>query len=269
MSKEIEKFNKECAEEIRIQGSNLDLKQKSIEWLNEANNHKYSYHFKWMNRPIIQYPQDIQMMQELIMEVKPDLIIETGIAHGGSILLSASMLALLDLSDSVANNENYDISKTNRKVLALDIDIREHNKKEILDNPLSKYIEMLEGSSTSEEIVNKVHKIASNYNNILIFLDSNHTHDHVLAELNAYAELTSVGSYIVAFDTVIDYLPENHLPNVSNPSISEARTYTRGNSPMSAVREFLKHNEDFEIDAEIDNKLLISVAPCGYLKRIK
>ena len=133
MSKEIEKFNKECAEEIRIQGSNLDLKQKSIEWLNEANNHKYSYHFKWMNRPIIQYPQDIQMMQELIMEIKPDLIIETGIAHGGSILLSASMLALLDLSDSVANNENYDISKTNRKVLALDIDIREHNKKEILD----------------------------------------------------------------------------------------------------------------------------------------
>ena len=193
------------------------------------------------------------------MEVKPDLIIETGIAHGGSILLSASMLALLDLSDSVANNENYDISKTNRKVLALDIDIREH----------SKYIEMLEGSSTSEEIVNKVHNIASNYNNILIFLDSNHTHDHVLAELNAYAELTSVGSYIVAFDTVIDYLPENHLPNESNPRISEARTYTRGNSPMSAVREFLKHNEDFEIDTEIDNKLLISVAPCGYLKRIK
>ena len=128
MSKEIEKFNKDCAEEIRIQGSNHDLKQKSIEWLQEANNHKYSYHFKWMNRPIIQYPQDIQMMQELIMEVKPDLIIETGIAHGGSILLSASMLALLDLSDSVANNENYDISKTNRKVLALDIDIREHNK---------------------------------------------------------------------------------------------------------------------------------------------
>ena len=179
------------------------------------------------------------------------------------------MLALLDLSDSVANNENYDISKTDRKVLALDIDIREHNKKEILNNPFSKYIEMLEGSSISEEIVNKVHKTASNYNNILIFLDSNHTHDHVLAELNAYAELTSVGSYIVAFDTVIDYLPENHLPNESNPSISEARTYTRGNSPMSAVREFLKHNEDFEIDSEIDNKLLISVAPCGYLKRIK
>ncbi len=269
MNDEIKRFEKECAEEILVQGNNHDLSQKSIEWLNEANNHKYSYHFKWMNRPIIQYPQDIQMMQELIMEVKPDLIIETGIAHGGSVLLSSSMLALLDLSDSIKNNENYDISKSQRKVLALDIDIREHNKREILNNPFSKYIEMLEGSSTSEEIIERVHNIASNYNNILIFLDSNHTHDHVLAELNAYAELTSVGSYIVAFDTVIDYLPENHLPNESSPSMSEARTYTKGNSPMSAVKEFLKNNQDFEIDSEIDNKLLISVAPQGYIKRVK
>jgi cephalosporin hydroxylase len=151
MDDEIKRFEKECAEEILIQGNNHDLKQKSIEWLNEANNHKYSYHFKWMNRPIIQYPQDIQMMQELIMEVKPDLIIETGIAHGGSILLSASMLALLDLSDSIGNDEKYDISNSQRKVLALDIDIREHNKKEILNNPFSKYIEMIEGSSVDKK----------------------------------------------------------------------------------------------------------------------
>lgn len=262
-------FFKEVIQRLNNNGTNQSLIDASKNFMIKSTKPKYSYNYFALGCPIIQYPQDMIAIQELIWEVKPDLIIETGIAHGGSILLSASMLALLDLSDSVANNENYDISKTNRKVLALDIDIREHNKKEILDNPLSKYIEMLEGSSTSEEIVNKVHKIASNYNNILIFLDSNHTHDHVLAELNAYAELTSVGSYIVAFDTVIDYLPENHLPNESNPSISEARTYTRGNSPMSAVKEFLKNNEDFEIDTEIDNKLLISVAPCGYLKRIK
>ena len=218
MSKEIEKFNKDCAEEIRIQGSNNDLKQKSIEWLNDANNHKYSYHFKWMN--------------------------------------------------SIKNNENYDITNSQRKVLALDIDIREHNKKEILNNPFSKYIEMLEGSSIDDSIINKVHNIAKNFKKILIFLDSNHTHEHVLEELNAYANLTSVGSYIVVFDTVIDYLPENHLPNESNPSMSEARTYTKGNSPMSAVREFLKDNKNFKIVSEIDSKLLISVAPEGYLKRI-
>ena len=268
MSDEIKKFEKDCEEEILQQGSNNELKQKSIEWLRNANNHKYSYHFKWMNRPIIQYPQDIQMMQELIMEVEPDLIIETGIAHGGSILFSASMMALLDLSDSIKNNENYDITNSQRKVLALDIDIREHNKKEILNNPFSKYIEMLEGSSIDDSIINKVHNIAKNFKKILIFLDSNHTHEHVLAELNAYANLTSVGSYIVVFDTVIDYLPENHLPNESNPSMSEARTYTKGNSPMSAVREFLKDNENFKIISEIDSKLLISVAPEGYLKRI-
>jgi cephalosporin hydroxylase len=269
MSDEIKKFEKDCEEEILTQGNNNELRQKSIDWLKNANNHKYSYHFKWMNRPIIQYPQDIQMMQELIMEVKPDLIIETGIAHGGSILFSASMLALLDLSDSIGNNENYDISKSQRKVLALDIDIREHNKKEILNNPFSKYIEMLEGSSTDDAIIDKVHDIAKNYKKIIIFLDSNHTHEHVLTELNAYAELTSVDSYIVVFDTVIDYLPENHLPNDSNPSMSEARTYTKGNSPMSAVKEYLENNKNFEIDSDIDSKLLISVAPGGYLKRLK
>lgn len=269
MNEEINKFNKECEDEIQSQGKNDGLKRKSIEWLNEANNHKYSYHFKWMNRPIIQYPQDIHMMQELIMKVKPDLIIETGIAHGGSILFSASMLALLDLSESIENNKDYNFLNSKRKVLALDIDIREHNKKEILNNPYSRYVQMIEGSSISKEIIEKVHLISKNYNNVMVFLDSNHTHDHVLSELNAYAQLTSVGSYIVVFDTVIDYLPENHLPNSSNPSIAEARTYTKGDSPMSAVKEYLQKNNNFEIDIEIDNKLLISVAPNGYLKRIE
>ena len=203
------------------------------------------------------------------MKVKPDLIIETGIAHGGSLLLSASMLALLDLSNSIENNENYDISNSQRKVLALNIDIREHNKKEILNNPFSKYIEMIEGSSVDKKIIDQVRHISKDYNKIMIFLDSNHTHEHVLAELKAYAELTSVGSYIVAFDTVIEYLPDNHLPNNSNPSVAEARMYKKGNSPMSAVNEYLKNNDDFEIDFKIDNKLLISVAPRGYLKRVK
>jgi len=222
-----------------------------------------------MDRPIIQYPTDIQMMQELIMKVKPDLIIETGIAHGGSVLFSASMLALLDLSDAIEKKETYEFSKTQRKVLALDIEIREHNKKEILKNPFSSYIEMIEGSSVDKQTIKKVKSIAEDFKKILIFLDSNHTHDHVLKELKAYAELTSIGSYIIVFDTVIDDLPENHLPNISDPSISEARTYSKENSPKSAVKEYLQNNKNFEIDTDIDNKLLISVAPEGYLKRVK
>ena len=269
MNEKNKKFQEECDKEILLQGNDLDLKAKSLDWLITANNNKYSYHFRWVDRPIIQYPQDIQMMQELIMKVKPDLIIETGIAHGGSVIFSASMLALLDLQESIEKNETYDFSKSKRKVLAIDIDIREHNKIEILRNPFSTYIEMLEGSSIGEEVVDEVKKFSGDFKKIMIFLDSNHTHAHVLEELNAYAELTSVGSYIVVFDTVIDYLPQEHLPNSSSPSIAEARTYAKGNSPMSAVKEFLKTNSNFEIDKTIDNKLLISVAPEGYLRRVK
>lgn len=268
INNEIYNFNKECDEEILAQGENNELKKQSLNWLISANNMKYSYHFKWMNRPIIQYPQDIQMMQELIMEVKPDLIIETGIAHGGSIIFSASMLALLDMAECIDNAKSFNIDESHRKVLALDIDIREHNKNEILKNPFSRYIEMIEGSSVDEEIIEKVHNIASNYKKIMIFLDSNHTHEHVLAELEAYADLTSLGSYIVVFDTVIDYLPQGQLPNNSSPSMSEARTYGKGNSPMSAVNKYLESNKKFEIDTSIDNKILISVAPNGYLKRV-
>ena len=261
-------FQQECEEEIDIQGNNLELRAKSMDWLINANSNKYSYHFRWMDRPIIQYPQDIQMMQELIMKVRPDLIIETGIAHGGSIIFSASMLALLDLHESIEKKETYNFSESKRKVLALDIDIREHNKAEILMNPFSNYIEMWEGSSVDTGIINKVKSFVEDYKKIMIFLDSNHTHDHVLEELKAYANLVSVGSYVVVFDTIIEHLPQDLLPNESDPSTAEARTYTKGNSPMTAVKEFLKTNSNFEIDKAIDNKLLISVAPEGYLKRI-
>jgi len=269
MDDKIKAFQEDCAKEIRLQGEDLALKEKSLEWLLHANSKKYSYHFSWMGRPIIQYPQDIQMMQELVMKVKPDLIIETGIAHGGSALFSASMLALLDLSDALQTKKSYDPLHTKRKVLAIDIDIREHNKKLILENPFSNYIEMIEGSSIDEPVIKKVSNEASKYKTVMIFLDSNHTHEHVLKELEAYANLTSIGSYIVAFDTVIEDLPNNLLPNSTNPSHSEARTYSSGNSPKSAVREFLKNNSNFSVDYDIDNKLLISVAPEGYLKRVK
>lgn len=259
MSKEIEKFNKDCAEEIRIQGSNNDLKQKSIEWLNEANNHKYSYHFKWMNRPIIQYPQDIQMMQELIMEVKPDLIIETGIAHGGSVIMSASALALLDICEAIKNKQKFDPNKSNRKVIGIDIDIRKHNRSAIENHPMVSRIELLEGSSIDPKIIEKVKSISKNYKKILVCLDSNHTHNHVLLELNAYAPLTSINSYCVVFDTIIEDMPKGTF---------EDKAWDVGDNPKTAVREYLKNHPEFEIDKNIDNKLMISVAPEGYLKKV-
>lgn len=253
-------FKQECSNEIEAMGRDTSLTERSLQWLTHANEHKYSYHFEWMGRPVIQYPQDMVAVQELIWQIKPDLVIETGIAHGGSLILSASILALLDLSEAIEKKEVLDPTTSKRKVLGLDIDIREYNRQAILEHPMSSRIEMLEGSSTDPSIVSKVHEIASGYNTILIFLDSNHTHDHVLEELECYAQLTTPGSYCVVFDTVIEDLPE---------SMFENRPWSKGNNAKTAVWEYLKTHPEFEIDHSIQNKLQITVAPDGYLKRIQ
>ena len=194
------------------------------------------------------------------LKIKPDLIIETGIAHGGSLIMSASMLTLLDYCELNQNNEFNNKLKSTRKVIGIDIDIRAHNKNAILSHPLASKIEMIEGSSVDPKIVNQIHKLAKNYKNILLCLDSNHTHEHVLNELKAYASLVSLGSYCVVFDTVIDDIPNKmHID----------RDWGPGNSPKTAIFEFLKTHPEFEIDKEIDEKLIISVAPNGYLKKIK
>jgi len=231
----------------------------------------YSYNFDWMGRPIIQYPQDIVTMQEIIWEVKPDLIIETGVAHGGSLILSASMLSLLDYCDAIKSGKMLDPKKPTRRVLGIDIDIRDHNRTAIETHPMSNRIDMIEGSSISSEVITQVHEASNQYQRILVCLDSNHTHEHVLAELEAYAPLTSKGSYCVVFDTIVEDLPDNLFPD---------RPWGKGNNPKTAVWEYIKKlkyenikdsNGDllqFEIDKNIDNKLLISVAPDGYLKRI-
>ncbi|MBF0231169.1 MAG: cephalosporin hydroxylase family protein, partial [Desulfamplus sp.] len=184
----------------------------------------------------------------------------TGIAHGGSLIMSASMLTLLDYCDAVESGQMVDPAKPHRKVLGIDIDIREHNRKAINEHPMSHRIDMIEGSSIDPAIVEQVKNYASNFSNILICLDSNHTHDHVLAELEAYAPLTTVGSYCVAFDTIIENMPVGSFPD---------RPWDRGNNPKTAVREYLKSHPEFEIDKSIQHKLLITVAPDGYLKRIK
>ncbi len=232
---------------------------------------KYSYHFTWLSRPIIQYPQDMIAIQELVWQVKPDLILETGIAHGGSLILSASLLALLDYCEAAAAGKTLDPGKTRRRVLGIDIDIRAPNRAAIESHPLSHSIEMIEGSSIEPSVVAQVRGKTAGYERIMVLLDSNHTHDHVLAELEAYAPLTSPGSYCCVFDTVIEDLPAGMFPD---------RPWGKGNNPKTAVQEYLRLLAEegrrgiegaplvFEIDKKIEDKLLITVASGGYLRRL-
>lgn len=267
----IELFKTEIAKNQLEMSNDDDLRLKTLEWIASSGNHKYSYNFSWLSRPIIQYPQDIIAIQELVWQIKPDLIIETGIAHGGSLILSASMLALIDYCEAKETNKTLDLLASNRKVLGLDIDIRAHNRIAIETHPLAHKIDMIQGSSVAPDIVAQVHEHARGHERIMVCLDSMHTHDHVLAELEAYAPLVSPGSYCVVFDTVIEDLPDGMFPN---------RPWDKGNNPKTAVREYLRRLREeayiaadgsplhFEIDEMIENKLLITVAPQGYLKRI-
>lgn len=242
-------FKDEVTTRINSYGEDKSLQKLSQSWLQESMHKKYVYNFAWLGRPIIQYPQDIMAMQEIIWSVQPDLIIETGIAHGGSLIFSASMLELNAACGGPAN----------ARVLGIDIDIREHNRKAIESHPMSRRIEMIQGSSIAPDIVSQVRDYAANYKRILVCLDSNHTHEHVIGELNAYADLTSIGSYCVIFDTFVEDMPKGFFPE---------RPWDPGNNPKTAVHEFLKSHKEFEIDQGIHNKLQITVAPDGYLRRI-
>ena len=264
------KFNKDRLYNIEQMHKDSSLQKMSIDFIAKSSEYKYSYNFDWLSRPIIQYPQDIIAYQEIILEVKPDLIIEMGIAHGGSLILSASLLALLDLCEYGQTNLSPNIQYP-RRVVAVDIDIRTHNRKALEDHPLYPRLTLIEGSSIDENVIEKVTKEAQDHQNILVCLDSNHTHDHVLSELEAYAPLISVGSYCIVFDTVIEDMPEDMLQD---------RPWGSRNSPKSAVMEYLhllkterRYANDgqflkLENDKKIQDKLLITVAPDGYLKRI-
>jgi cephalosporin hydroxylase len=245
-----EQFMQECRAEIAAQGADAALQAATREWMDRANARKYSYHFEWLGRPIIQYPQDIVAMQELIWAVQPDLVVETGIAHGGSLIFSASMLEL-----NAACGGPADAS-----VVGIDIDIRAHNRAAIEAHPLARRITMLQGSSVAPEIVAEVKRLADGRKRVLVALDSNHTHAHVLAELEAYAPLTSVGSYCVVFDTVIDDMPGSMFPD---------RPWGPGDNPKTALLEYLQRHPEFEIRKDVDDKLLITVAPDGYLRRVR
>ncbi len=238
-------FEEERREHINFLANDKNLRKDSLTWLSNASVYKYSYNFSWMGRPIIQFPQDMIAMQEIIWSVKPQLIIETGIAHGGSLIFYASMLELLG-ADGI--------------VLGLDIDIRQHNRVEIEKHPMVKRIKMIQGSSISEDVVSQVHDFAKGKAPVLVILDSMHTHAHVLEELDDYSPLVTKDSYLVVFDTVVEDMPDD---------LFQDRPWGKGNNPKTAVWEFLKSNDRFEVDKEIENKLLITVAPDGYLKCIR
>jgi cephalosporin hydroxylase len=244
MSDPIVKFTEERAERIQSYKDNAALKEAAAAFNLASNKAQYSYNFSWMGRPIIQYPQDMIAMQEIIWQLKPDLIIETGIAHGGSLIFYASLLELIGKGT----------------VLGIDIDIRAHNRAEIEKHPMYKRIKMIQGSSVSQETVNEAATYAKGQQTVLVCLDSNHTHDHVLAEMELYSPFVTKDSYLVVFDTIVEDMPDNYLPG---------RPWGHGNNPKTAVWEFLKKNDAFVIDEAMDNKLQISVAPQGYLKRVK
>jgi cephalosporin hydroxylase len=240
--RDFEERNREKIAEIERDET---LRALTRQWFTQASKHEYSYHFTWMGRPIIQFPQDILAMQEIIWRVQPDLIIETGIAHGGSLVFHASMLELLG---------------GDRRVVGIEIDLRSHNREAITAHPMFKRIELIDGSSTDPNVVERVRAIADRYQQVLVVLDSNHAHDHVLAELRSYSPLVTAGSYLVVFDTVIEDLPPDFFPN---------RPWSVGDNPKTAVRQFLRESDRFEIDHELDRKLLITVAPDGYLKCLR
>lgn len=235
---------------ITALGQDKALQARSIEWVHDTAVHGYSYNFSWMGRPIIQYPQDMVAMQEIIWQVQPELIIETGIAHGGSLIFYAAMLELNAVCGGAAD----------AAVVGIDIDIRSHNRAAIEAHPLFRRISLIEGSSIAPEVIDVVRQHARGRQRVLVCLDSNHAHDHVLAELEAYASLASVGSYCVVFDTIVEDLPKSMFPQ---------RPWGPGSNPRTAVRQYLQSHAEYEVDERMDAKLLVSVAPGGYLRRIR
>jgi cephalosporin hydroxylase len=242
---DIKKFESRNNAMAKKMSKDKSLNKLSKKFINDSSKYEYSYHFNWLGLPIIQFPQDIIAMQEIIWKVKPDVIIETGIARGGSLIFYASMLKLLE---------------NNGIVIGVDIDIRSHNKKSLEKHPFYNKIKLIEGSSIDSKTIANVKNLIKNKKNILVVLDSNHSHEHVLEELYLYSSLVRKGSYIIVFDSIVEDMPSSFVTN---------RPWSKGNNPKTAVWEFLKNNKKFKIDKDIENKLLISVAPDGYLKCIK
>ncbi|MBB3396723.1 MULTISPECIES: cephalosporin hydroxylase family protein [unclassified Rhizobium] len=254
----IKQFMDERAATAATYNADVDFQKASRHWRELSMDKRYVYNFDWLGRPIIQYPQDIQAVQELVWRTRPDLIIETGIAHGGSLVLSASLLAMLDMCDAIATGATIDPKVSKRKVIGIDIDIRAHNRAAIEAHPMSSRISMLQGSSIARDVVDQVKAMARGYERVMVCLDSMHTHEHVLAELEAYAPLVTPDCYCVVFDTFVEDLP---------PGFFADRPWNVGDNPKTAVHTYLKSHSEFEIDRDFESKLMVTVAPDGFLRR--
>lgn len=253
-----DQFQKERSDRLQSYAADSAFTSLSRDWLQQSMQRQYVYNLDWLGRPIIQYPQDMWAMQDLVWRVRPDLIIETGIAHGGSLVLSASLLAMLDMCDAIEAGTTLDPRQSQRKVLGLDIDIRAHNRAAIEAHPMASRIAMIEGSSIASEVIEQVHAFAKGYQRVMVCLDSMHTHDHVLAELDAYAPLVTPESYCVVFDTFIEDMP---------PKFFADRPWDVGNNPKTAVRQWLAGHSEFEVDQVMQQRLQVTVAPEGFLRR--
>ena len=253
-----EQFKSERLKRLQGYAGDVAFQALSRDWLQASMQRHYVYNFDWMGRPIIQYPQDMVAMQQLVWRVRPDLIIETGIAHGGSLVLSASLLALLDISDAIEAGTTLDPRASRRKVLGVDIDIRAHNREAIESHPMASRIAMIQGSAVATDVVQQVREFAQGYQRVLVCLDSMHTHEHVLGELDAYAPLVTPGSYCVVFDTFVEDMP---------PKFFADRPWDVGNNPKTAVHQWLGGHPEFEIDVDMEQRLQVTVAPHGFLRR--
>jgi len=222
-----------------------DLREEFEELIRRSAPYRYTYNFRWLGRPIIQFPQDLVALQEIVWDTKPDVVVETGIAHGGSLVFYASMLRLLGNGD--------------REVIGIDIDIRAHNRAAIEAHPMASSIHMIQGSSIDPALADEV-RTRVRGRRAMVVLDSNHTHAHVLAELELYAPLVSVGCYLAVLDTIVERMPAGSHPD---------RPWGPGDNPMTAVDAFLAAHPEFEVDSEFDDKLLFTVAPRGYLRRVR
>jgi cephalosporin hydroxylase len=237
-----------CAEKrarIESYATDAEFKALSNAFRVMALKRQYMNNFSWLGRPLIQLPSDVMAMQEIIWSVQPDLIIETGIAHGGSLIFSASMLELIGHGE----------------VLGVDIEIRPHNRAAIEAHPMAKRITFIEGSSTAPDVVAAVQAHAKGKQRVLVCLDSNHTHEHVLSELQAYGGLVSAGSYCVVLDTFVEDMPDDY--------VWTDRPWSKGNNPKTAVHAWLQDHPEFEIDRSVEDRILVTSAPDGFLRRTR
>lgn len=242
---EAERFAAQVAANIAGLKADKDVQALSRIWVREVTRYKYGYNFSWMGRPIIQTPQDMVALQEVVWCTRPDVIVETGIAHGGSLIYHASLMELLG---------------GNGRVIGVDVEIRPHNRVEIENHSMARRITLIEGSSVDTTVLQRVINSIASEQRVMVILDSNHTLEHVQRELEMYSPLVTKGCYLVVFDTLLEDMPVD---------LQGSRPWGPGNGPKTAVHRFLKSNDRFEIDHDIEHKLLITVAPDGWLRCVK